>query len=125
MSAPDLTAAQLQARAIASGRREAMRQRATRIRRAVASLSIALFATAFLIVYVQLASGHDPALVANAAKRRAASTSATSGASSAPESSTSTTSTGEAETESATATETATATEESSAGVSAVTSSQS
>jgi hypothetical protein len=32
-----------------------------------------LFSTAFLVIYVQLASGHDPALVANA--RRTAATS--------------------------------------------------
>jgi hypothetical protein len=53
-----------------------MRLRARRIQRAVAGLALTLFVTAFLIVYVQLASGHDPALVANAAKRRESVTSA-------------------------------------------------
>jgi hypothetical protein len=53
-----------------------MRLRARRIRRVVAGLAVTLFATAFLIVYVQLASGHDPALVANAAKRHATTVSA-------------------------------------------------
>ena len=53
-----------------------MRRRARRIRRAVAALAVTLFASAFLIVYVQLASGHDPALAANAAKRRTTAVSA-------------------------------------------------
>ena len=39
-----------------------MRRRARRIRRAVAGSAAALFVAAFLGVYVQLASGHDPAL---------------------------------------------------------------
>jgi hypothetical protein len=50
-----------------------MRLRARRIRQTVAGLAVALFSAAFLTVYVQLASGHDPALTA-AAKRRASST---------------------------------------------------
>jgi hypothetical protein len=75
MTAPTPTAEQLRARALAGSRRETMRLRARRIRRAVAGLAVTLFVTAFLIVYVQLASGHDPALVANAAKRRAAAVS--------------------------------------------------
>jgi hypothetical protein len=37
-----------------------------RIRRSVALFAAALFSAAFLMVYVQLASGHDPALVADA-----------------------------------------------------------
>jgi hypothetical protein len=52
-------------------RRDALRQRAWRIRRSVAAVAVTLFAVAFLVVYVQLASGHDPALVANADKRGA------------------------------------------------------
>ncbi|MCW3019172.1 MAG: hypothetical protein JWN10_1480 [Solirubrobacterales bacterium] len=56
-------------RARASSHREAIRRRTRRIRRSVAILAVALFAAAFLLVYVQLASGHDPALVANARKR--------------------------------------------------------
>jgi hypothetical protein len=94
-----------------------MRRRARRIRRAVASLAVALFATAFLIVYVQLASGHDPALVANAAKRHAATTSATS--------TTSTEATSTSATEASTAAESSSGSEESSSGASAVTTSQS
>jgi len=91
-----------------------MRRRARRIRRAVASLAVALFATAFLIVYVQLASGHDPALVANAAKRHAATTSTTS-----------TEATSTSATEASTAAESSSGSEESSSGASAVTTSQS
>jgi len=93
---------QLRARALARDRREAMRRRTRRIRRSVASLAAVLFSTAFLVIYVQLASGHDPALVANA-KRAAASTA------SSESSSGSTSSSGE----------------ESSSGASAVTTSQS
>ncbi len=57
------------ARARASSHRDGIRRRARRIRRSVAALAVTLFAVAFLVVYVQLASGHDPALVANAEKR--------------------------------------------------------
>jgi hypothetical protein len=42
-----------------------MRRRARLIRRSVATFAAALFSAAFLVIYVQLASGHDPALVAN------------------------------------------------------------
>jgi uncharacterized membrane protein YgcG len=51
----------------------AMRRRARRIRRLVAALAAATFTAAFLAVYVQLASGHDPALSA-AAKKSSTST---------------------------------------------------
>ena len=71
MTTPPPNSDRLHARTLAASRREALRLRARRIRRAVAGLAVTLFATAFLIVYVQLASGHDPALVGNAAKRRA------------------------------------------------------
>jgi hypothetical protein len=64
-------------REIAQSRREAMRLRARRIRQTVAALAVALFSAAFLTVYVQLASGHDPALTA-AAKRQTSPTSSTS-----------------------------------------------
>src|SRR4051794_26306339 len=57
-----LSTEQLNARALAKGRRAAMLRRARRIRRAVVGLVAALFSAAFLAVYVQLASGHDPAL---------------------------------------------------------------
>jgi hypothetical protein len=59
------------AKALARSRREAIRRRTRRIRRSVAAVAVTLFAVAFLVVYVQLASGHDPALVANAEKRAA------------------------------------------------------
>jgi len=59
---------QLGGRALARQKLIAMRRRARRIRRLVAGLAAATFTAAFLAVYVQLASGHDPALSA-AAKR--------------------------------------------------------
>jgi hypothetical protein len=65
---------QLGGRALARQKLIAMRRRARRIRRVVAGLAAATFAAAFLAVYVQLASGHDPALQAAA---RRSSTSAT------------------------------------------------
>jgi hypothetical protein len=52
----------LDGRSLADARRAAIRSRARRIRRAVAAVALALFTAAFLAVYVQLASGHDPAL---------------------------------------------------------------
>ena len=61
---------QLSAKALARARREAMHRRARRIRRRVAAGAAALFAAAFLGVYVQLAAGHDPALNAAAKRRR-------------------------------------------------------
>jgi hypothetical protein len=62
---------QLRAKALVRGRRAAMRRRARRIRRSVATFAAALFSTAFLVIYVQLASGHDLALAANAKRARA------------------------------------------------------
>ena len=53
---------QLDPKTLARIRRDAMRQRARRIRRSVAGLTLALFTAAFVGIYVQLASGHDPAL---------------------------------------------------------------
>ncbi len=94
-SAPDASGARQQARALAESRRVAMRARARRIRRSVACLALALFAAAFLGVYVQLASGHDPALVA--AARRAAATSTKSTGTSSTGSSSVTTQSSEAE----------------------------
>ncbi len=79
MTAKPRTAEQLDARALARTRLEAMRRRTRRIRRSVAGLALALFAASFTIVFVQLASGHDPSLVANA-RKRAAAASATSSA---------------------------------------------
>ncbi len=143
------TPEQLQARARAAAHRDGLYRRARRIRRSVASLAAVLFSTAFLVIYVQLASGHDPALVANA--KRAASAGTTTGSSKASTTSTGTrtsttestptTSTETSSTESTPATGTETSTtestpttssesstgssEESSSGASAVTTSQS
>jgi hypothetical protein len=94
------------ARARALSHRDAIRRRARRIRRSVAALAVTLFAVAFLVVYVQLASGHDPALVVNAEKRAAAlgstgnSTSESSASTGTSESSASSTGTSEASGES-------------------------
>jgi hypothetical protein len=63
----------LEGRALANAKREQMRLRASRIRRTIATAAAGLFAAAFIGVYVQLASGHDPALVASAAKRSSTS----------------------------------------------------
>jgi hypothetical protein len=124
MTAPAPTAEQLRARALAGNRREAMRLRARRIRRAVAGLAVTLFVTAFLIVYVQLASGHDPALVANAANRRAAAVSASQASAGDASESTSGESGESSETSSSTA-DSSPAGGESSSVASAVTTSQS
>jgi hypothetical protein len=126
------------ARALARERREAIRERTRRIRRSVAGLTVTAFAVVFLIVYVQLASGHDPAL-AGAARRSTPTTSFTDGepstgsaSSTDVEPSTGTESSTSAESSSASGSATAgsgsagsTSTEESSTGVSAVTTSQS
>ena len=79
------TPEQQRARATGMARAAAMRGRARRIRRSVAALSAALFSAIFMVVYVQLASGHDPALTANARK---ASTATSIGVNSSSESST-------------------------------------
>jgi hypothetical protein len=73
------SAKQLQGKAIARARLEAMQARARRIRRYVTGTACGLFIAAFLGVYVQLASGHDPALVA--ATKRSGSVSLTATAS--------------------------------------------
>ena len=64
--------ARMDARELARAKRDALARRARRIRRSVAAATVAMFVAVFLVVYVQLASGHDPALVANAEKRAAA-----------------------------------------------------
>ncbi len=103
MSQHEPQTARSRARAIADERRHAMRRRARRIRQSVAGLAVALFLCAFLVVYVQLATGHDPALTANAARRRAASSTSqkptTSSGAEASGSDTSTSSTGSADSE--------------------------
>ena len=80
----------LGASALARQKLIAMRRRARRIRRLVAGLAAATFIAAFLAVYVQLASGHDPALSA-AAKRGSTSATRQSSASATGESSASAT----------------------------------
>jgi septal ring factor EnvC (AmiA/AmiB activator) len=74
---------QLDPKALAAGRRAAMLRPARRIRRSVAAAATAIFVAAFLAIYVQLASGHDPALsqsskTANGSSSLIASTSRTS-----------------------------------------------
>jgi hypothetical protein len=113
------TSEQLDPKVLAASRREAMRRRASRIRRSVTGLALALFTAAFVAIYVQLASGHDPAL---SAKRQATttSTSAASTATSGGESSSGSTSTGEEasgeSSESSSSTGEATSSESTSAG---------
>jgi len=79
--------AAIDGRALARAKREQMRLRARRIRRTIAAGGAGLFATAFVGIYVQLASGHDPALAAAAARRAAVTSSTTASASSGEESS--------------------------------------
>jgi cytoskeletal protein RodZ len=67
----ELTSVQLVARMHARERVATMRLRARRIRRSVVALAATVFTATFLVVYVQMASGHDPALTA-AVKRSAA-----------------------------------------------------
>ena len=64
----------MRAKGLAAARREAMATRARRIRRSVAAVASTFFLVAFLAVYVQLASGHDPSLTASEARRAAAAT---------------------------------------------------
>jgi hypothetical protein len=69
------------AMALAQERRQTILVRARRIRRGVAALTAMLFSVAFLVIYVQLASGHDPALVANAKRAATEKSSSDSGTS--------------------------------------------
>ena len=72
------------ARQRATAKRDLLRRRARRIRRSVPAVTAALFCTLFLVVYVQMASGHDPALSASSKNSATGSTDTTSaGASSA------------------------------------------
>jgi hypothetical protein len=75
-----LTPEQLRARAAARARKAANERRARSIRRRVAGGATALFAAALLGISVQLASGHDPALVAAAERREKPSRSLTASA---------------------------------------------
>jgi hypothetical protein len=79
MSTP---AGQMDAKTFARTRREALRRRTLRIRRAVAALAAALFLSVFALVYTQLASGHDPALLAAARRHRTQVSSQSTGESS-------------------------------------------
>jgi hypothetical protein len=119
---------QLGGRALARQKLIAMRRRARRIRRLVAGLAAATFTAAFLAVYVQLASGHDPALSA-AAKRSSTSATQQSNAS-ARESTSSSASGGESSSSSSSSSGESSASSpsgsgESSSGPSAVTTAQS
>ncbi len=130
MTRSQRTTEQLDARALARRHRAALRRRTLRIRRSVAGLALALFAAAFLIVYVQLASGHDPALVANAARRAEANAGAASESSTSSTNSESSTSGESTTSSSSSGSETSSESSspesgESSAGASAVTTSQS
>ncbi|MEA2315182.1 MAG: hypothetical protein QOI03_1874 [Solirubrobacteraceae bacterium] len=125
------SAGQLDAKALARARRAAIRARARRIRRTVAGFSAALFSAAFLGIYVQLATGHDPALSRTAATATQVSgSSATKSASSAKSpSSESSSAAKSSSSESSSAAETpsgeSSAGSEESSGVSAVTTKQS
>ena len=126
---------QLEGRALARQKLIAMRGRARRIRRLVAGLAAATFTAAFLAVYVQLASGHDPGLSAAAKKsstsashRSSASAGESSGSSNAGESSGSSASGGESSSSSASAGESSASSSgsgKSGSGPSAVTTAQS
>ncbi len=117
----DPTAKQLQAKALARRHREGLRRRARRIRRTVVSTALALFTAAFVGIYVQMASGHDPAL--SAAGKRA--TAVTNLASSESSNTTSTGETSESGTSATGESGESSSTGESSSSASAVTTSQS
>ena len=120
---PARDARALEGKALAKAKRERMRRRAGRIRRTIAAGATALFVAAFLGVYVQLASGHDPALVA-ASKRT--STSVLSAASGTSEAATSSSSSSSGETASSTSeASSSSATESEESSPSSVTTSQS
>jgi hypothetical protein len=72
------TAEPLTGKALAASRRAAIRRRTLNIRRSVATVAATLFSAAFLTLYVQLASGHDPAL-SRAGAKQATSATASSG----------------------------------------------
>jgi hypothetical protein len=125
--ATPLTPDQQSARARAAAHRDGLYRRARRIRRSVASLAAVLFSTAFLVIYVQLASGHDPAL---ANTKRTAGTSTSTGSSNAAATSTSTESSTEGSTSetsgsSSNGESSSSAGDQSSSGASAVSTSQS
>jgi len=69
-----------QARALAGARVRAMRRRARGIRLRVACGAAALFIAAFAGILIQMATGHDPALSANATRTKSALLASTSSA---------------------------------------------
>lgn len=77
---PSPEAGALEGKALANAKREQRNRRTKRIRRTVATSTAGLFVAAFLGISVQLASGHDPALLASAAKRSAVLTANSSSA---------------------------------------------
>lgn len=68
----------LGARELARAKRDALARRARRIRTWVAAATVSMFLAAFLVVYVQMASGHDPALAASAERRSSGASGSTS-----------------------------------------------
>ncbi len=90
LQTPQAPVEKLDGRALAAARRAALSRRARRIRRGVAGGALAVFVAAFLGLYVQLASGHDPGLAstrhsgttASASSSAAGTSSSSSGSSS-------------------------------------------
>lgn len=78
LQTPQAPVEKLDGRALAAARRASLSRRARRIRRGVAGGALGVFVAAFLGLYVQLASGHDPGLAS--ARHSAATASASSGA---------------------------------------------
>ena len=79
------------AETLVSARLAARGRRTRHLRRRVAALALAVFMAAWLVIYVQLASGHDPAL-ATTTSHRATAVASTSTSASTSASSSSTTS---------------------------------
>jgi hypothetical protein len=77
------------ARRLVRARLAAKRQRARRIRQTVLAFSVAVFVAMFATIYVQLASGNDPALSASS-KKAAVSSTTTAGSSAAAQKTTTT-----------------------------------
>jgi len=82
-------------RRLVRARLAAKRRRARRIRQIVLAFSVAVFVAMFATIYVQLASGNDPAL--SASSKKAAVSSTTTGGSSAAAKKTTTTASGSSE----------------------------
>lgn len=69
------------AKRLVRARLAAKRRRARRIRQTVLAFSVAVFVAMFATIYVQLASGNDPALSASSKKAAVSSTTSASGSS--------------------------------------------